>query len=199
MELQTVDVVGRGILIPAYYRKLNSMPEDPNNSVSYGIETDHTSCFMILYPSTTFRSFPPDQKKVIIRTRIHLADNQGIIKIEANVKYAYSIIKTLRKPHGVLYTLTYQKFYPNFTVNIQAFFDEIGTTGIRDATIYELYRRNNTVYFENGQIYGWARDPYDTSITKGALMNLSEQEEFDSAFPDFPLSMCRDLVKVLMT
>ncbi len=35
------------------------------------------------------------------------------------------------------------------------------------------------------------------SITTGARMNLSEQEEFDEKFPGFPLSMCKELVKYL--
>ena len=199
MELQRIDVVGMTIVIPAFYRKLNSMPDDPPNSVSYGGHTEHTDCFMLIYPIQKAASFPKNKEEIILGTRHNMADDQGIIQIEANENYAYSIIKSMKQPHGVLYTLTFQKFYSDLTLNVQAFFDESGTTGIRDAAIFESCLRKNAVAVgDDGKMKGWARDPYDASITQGALMNLSEQEQFDAAFPDFPLSMCRDMVKVLI-
>ena len=44
---------------------------------------------------------------------------------------------------------------------------------------------------------GWTKDPYDESYRRGALMNLSELEEFDEQFPGSALSMCRELVKAI--
>ena len=43
----------------------------------------------------------------------------------------------------------------------------------------------------------WARDPYDSTIKEGALMNMSEAEEYDEHFPGFPLSMCRELLHTI--
>ena len=50
---------------------------------------------------------------------------------------------------------------------------------------------------EDDPFVGWAKDPYDDTIREGALMNLSEREEFDEQFPGFPLSMCREFVRTV--
>lgn len=68
-----------------------------------------------------------------------------MIQVEASEDYVYSIVKSMKEPSGVQYILTYQKFYPGFILNIQAYFDEIGTTGIRDSMVYEQCRRENLV------------------------------------------------------
>jgi len=48
----------------------------------------------------------------------------------------------------------------------------------------------------NGE--GWVADPYDPTYMQGALMNLSEKEEYDEAFPNHPLSQARKIVKFLI-
>ena len=93
--------------------------------------------------------------------------------------------------------MNYQRFYPEFILNVQAFFEEIGTTGTRDSVVYEICRRQGLVGADGDFFKGWAKDPYDETITEGALMNLSEQEQFDAQFPGFPLSMCREFVRTL--
>ena len=199
MDLQKIDILGMTVTIPAFYRKLNSMPDDPPKSVSYGGHTEHTDCFIRIFPIRKADSFPKSKEEIILMTRHNMENDQGIIQIEAYEDYAYSIIKSMKEPHGVLYTLTFQKFYSDLTLNIQAFFEESGTTGIRDAAVFETCLRKKLVALENeGRMKGWTRDPYDASITQGALMNLSEREQFDAAFPDFPLSMCRKLVKSMI-
>ena len=45
---------------------------------------------------------------------------------------------------------------------------------------------------------GWSRDPYDDTITTGALMNQSEEEEYDEMFSGFPLSMCREFIDCVL-
>ncbi len=195
---QKVVIMERSISIPEYYQKVESMPEDPPDSMPYLVKTEHAYCFLLIFPIQISESLPNTKEHLIMGIRRFLGENQGIIEVDANKQYAYSIVKTVKEQHGVQYALTYQKFYPDWTLNIQGYFDEEGTTGIRDTTIYEVYRRKGIVDIKGNQIKGWTRDPYDESITQGALMNLSEQERFDRAFPDFPLSMCRALVKDLM-
>ena len=116
----------------------------------------------------------------------------------AEKDYVYSIVKNLKEPNGVQYILTYQKFYADFFINIQGFFEETGMTGIRDSMVLELLKREGTLGNNEDPFAGWMKDPYDDSITIGVRMNLSEQEEFDEKFPGFPLSMCRELVKCLI-
>ncbi len=111
--------------------------------------------------------------------------------------HVYSIVKTLNEPSGVQYILTYQKFYPEFILNIQAFFEEIGTTGMRDSLVYGWCRKQNLVGTDADPLAGWTKDPYDETIGEGALMNLSEQEQFDEQFPGFPLTMCREFISTL--
>ena len=83
-------------------------------------------------------------------------------------------------------------------LTVQGFFEENGATGVRDSTVYEMCRRDGTVGDAEDPFRDWAKDPYDPEYTKGALMNLSEQEKYDEMFPDFPLSMCRELVRSIL-
>ena len=43
---------------------------------------------------------------------------------------------------------------------------------------------------------GLARDPFDPS-TAGFVMNMSELPDFDERFPSLPLSMARELLRVV--
>ena len=199
MENQDVMINGKTVTIPAYYQRLNSMPEDPEGSVPYMVQTENAMCFAMLFPVDESKSLPRNKNSLIAGIRASLGDNQGLIQVEAAGDYVYSIVKTLKEPPGVQYTLTYQKFFSDFILNIQAFFDEIGTTGIRDSMVYAMCSNQNLVGNEDDPLAGWAQDPYDTTITQGALMNLSEREQFDEHFPGFPLTMCREFIKALIS
>lgn len=197
MESQNVTINGTTISIPEYYQKVDSMPDDPEGSVPYMVQTGNAMCFALIFPVDESKSLPRTKESLISGIRQFLGEKQGLIQVEAAEDYVYSIVKTLREPSGVQYILTYQRFFPEFVLNIQAFFEEIGTTGIRDSVGYEMCRRQNLVGTEEDPFAGWAKDPYDESIRDGALMNLSEREEFDEQFPGFPLSMCREFVRAL--
>ena len=197
MNYQNVTINGKTVCIPEYYQRVDSMPDDPENSVPYMVQTENAMCFALVFPVDESKSLPRTKEALISGIRQFLGENQGLIQVEAAEDHVYSIVKTLKEPSGVQYILTYQKFLPEFILNIQAFFEEIGTTGIRDSVGYEMCRRQNLVGTEDDPFAGWARDPYDDSIREGALMNLSEREEFDEQFPGFPLSMCREFVRAL--
>ena len=198
MNYQNVTINGTTISIPEYYQKVDSMPDDPVESIPYMVQTGNAMCFALIFPVDESKSLPRTKESLIAGIRQFLGKNQGLIQVEATEDYVYSIVKTLKEPSGVQYILTYQRFFPEFILNIQAFFEEIGTTGIRDSVGYEMCRRQNLVGTEEDPFAGWARDPYDGSIREGALMNLSECEEFDEQFPGFPLSMCREFVRTLV-
>ena len=198
MNYQNVTINGTTISIPEYYQKVDSMPDDPAESIPYMVQTGNAMCFALIFPVDESKSLPRTKESLIAGIRRFLGENQGLIQVEATEDYVYSIVKTLKEPSGVQYILTYQRFFPEFILNIQAFFEEIGTTGIRDSVGYEMCRRQNLVGTEEDPFAGWAKDPYDESIREGALMNLSECEEFDEQFPGFPLSMCREFVRTLV-
>lgn len=195
MEYQDVTVNGMTISIPAYYQRVDSMPEDPENSIPYMVQTGNAMCFVLIFPVNESEALPRTKDALISGIRKFLGDNQGLIQAEASGEQVYSIVKTMKEPSGVQYILTYQRFYPEFILNIQAFFEEMGTTGMRDSMVYEFCRRQNLVGTKEDPFAGWAQDPYDASITKGALMNISEQEQFDDRFPGFPLTLCREFIR----
>lgn len=197
MEKQNITVNGESVLIPDYYQKVDSMPGDPENSVPYEVQTPNAGCIAFVSAVGFERSLPRDIDELTGGIRHFLADNQGLIKVVSENDYVYSIVKNLKDPHGVQYILTYQKFYKDFILNIQAFFEEAGTTGIRESMVWAMLRNENKVDADD-PMAGWAEDPYDATITNGALMNLSEKEEYDELFPGFPLSMCREFINCII-
>ena len=197
MEVQEVNIQNMAIKIPAYYQRVDSMPDDPENSVPYMFQTENALCFALIYPISESKAMHRDQDAVIRGIRQCMGDNQGLIQVEASKDRVFSIVKTLQEPSGVQYVLTYQRFFEGGVINIQAFFEETGTTGIRDSVVFELCQRENLVGTEEDPFAGWTKDPYDENFRQGALMNLSEQEGFDESFPGFPLSLCREFIKTL--
>ena len=197
MNTQTISIKGKTITIPDYYQKVDSMPDDPENSIPYMVQTGNAMCFALIFPVDGSKSLPRTKDSLIAGIRPCLSDKQGLIQVEAYDDRVFSIVKNQNEPSGVQYILTYQKFYPEFILNIQAYFEEIGTTGIRDAIGYELCRKQNLVGSVNNPFEGWAKDPYDETIKTGALMNLSESEQFDEQFPGFPLTMCREFLRAI--
>jgi hypothetical protein len=129
-----------------------------------------------------------------------LSDTQALIEVKIGITkhdypYAYSIIKNKIEPSGVNYFMLLQVAYGHAVLNIKAFFEEIGTTGIRDTMIWELaYRQGIVTDNKNSK---WWFDPYDKDYKHPFLMNLSEKEEYDELFPDHPLSQCRKFVKYI--
>ena len=197
MKSQPVTISGKTITIPEYYKKVDSMPDDPENSVPYMFQTENAMCFALIFPVDKSKSLPRTKESLITGIRSFLDENQGLIQVEVCEDHVYSIVKSMKEPSGVQYILTYQKFYPDYILNIQACFDEIGTTGLRDSLVYELCRRENIVGNDDDPFAGWIKDPYDERNKDGALMNLSETEQFDMQFPGFPLTMCREFVRAI--
>ena len=198
MEKQTISINDEKIIIPAYYQKVDSMPGDPENSVPYEVQSENAGCIVFFSAVDYSKQLPREKEDLIDGIRHFLAENQGLIKVEVGDDYVYSIVKNLRQPSGVQYILTYQRFCKDFILNVQGFFEEAGTTGIRDTMVYSLCRNEGMFEDDDNPLNGWAKDPYDPSITTGALMNFSEQEKFDDQFPSFPLSICRQFINCVI-
>lgn len=196
--IKKVKVNGVEIIIPDYYQQVDSVPEDPENSIPFATHTDHARCFVLITSVDYSKSLPRTQEDLIDGIREYLNDKQGFIKVETGNDYVYSIIKNLKEPSGVQYTLTYQKFCKDFIINIQGFFEEAGMTGFRDSTVFSILKNENIFGNDEDPFMGWAQDPYDESITSGARMNLSEKEEFDEKFPEFPLPLCREFINTVV-
>jgi hypothetical protein len=199
METKNVIINEMSLNLPSYYQQVESMPDDPADSIPFMVQTGNASCLVLAKPITMDQAIPFEQRAAIDGIRSFLQENQGIIEVNGEEGYIYSIVKTLRKPSGVQYCLTYQQFFDrDHILMVQGFFDEIGTTGMRDAVVYELSIRKGMIGSDSDPSAGWAKDPYDPLYMQGALMNLSEQEQFDDKFPGHPLSMCRELVRTII-
>ncbi len=188
--------------VPDNYFKMNAAPDDPADSTPFGSESGGYQAFVIVYPINISSSMPYDNPESLI-AGIHkaLANNQGLIEVrngktKAGREYIYSIVKTLQgKEYGVQYTLTMHISFETYAMNISGFFNENGMTGFREAMIYAHMRNENKV---SDDAEGWTCDPYDKSFTKGLLMNLSEDRQFDAAFPEHPLTEARSFADFII-
>ena len=188
--------------MPEGYQQLNSMPDDPDNSLSYGKETDSCATFIQLFAISWNSTMPwGEDQKIIDNIHQSLAENQALIAVKngrtrRGYRYVYSIVKTLNKPSGVQYFLLMKVLYGHAALNIKAFFSEKGMTGIRDATVFEMACREGVVSISDTS--NWTYDPYDKNFKRDCLMNMSEEERYDQLFPDHPLTQCRQFINIVI-
>ncbi len=188
--------------IPEDYKLLNSMPDDPDNCLSYGKETDSCATFIQLFSIPWNSTMPWGEDQTII-DNIHqsLAENQALIEVKngrtrRGYRYVYSIVKTHNEPSGVQYFLLMQVLYGHAALNIKAFFSEKGMTGKRDTAVFEMACREGVVSISDTS--KWTYDPYDKNFKRDYLMNMSEEERFDQLFPEHPLTQCRHFVNIVI-
>ena len=178
------------MIIPKEYQKLNALPEDPEECVTYGKQTEGSLCIVSVYPILSSNAMDFNGKESLI-DGIHrsLAVNQAIIEVDSGFldsgkRYIYSLIKTKLKPSGVQYFLLMHIQESSRVTAVKAFFDEQGITGIRDNMVLELYYQKQP----NFSLDQWTFDPYDSKFKADYKMNLSEQAMFDDYFPNFIFS-----------
>ena len=194
------------IKIPVDYQQVNSLPGDPAGSMSFMKKTPEAVCLVMYSGIPSEQSMPFNSKEEVVRG-IHsaLAEDQGLIEVESGItpagkKYIFSIIKTLnRGTVGVQYSLVLHiGYFAEHVFQAQAFFDETGYTGGRDASVFAILQNEGKVAVDGQNISGWAVDPYDPQYTRGILMNMSEKTDYDEVFPDHPLTQARILAKNLI-
>ncbi|NMM99730.1 hypothetical protein G1C96_0308 [Bifidobacterium sp. DSM 109958] len=201
MDMQQVTVGGIDVAIPHAFSRLNRMPDDPPDMTAYGAETPQATCVMFLQPIPADHAMPFGNEQAVA-DGIHrsLGDDQGLIEVaggatDAGRNVIWSIVKTVSQTEGAQYALTLHLDCGGFALQAQAFASEAGATGIREAQVYEFARQHGWI---DDQGRGWSRDPYDAEYRRGILMNLSEDSQFDDAFPDHPLSVVRSLASAIV-
>lgn len=124
-------------------------------------------------------------------------NNGGLIVTELVSIYGVTAVKTIfkvKQPIGMAYvasvTIPFKNF--SFVVKIQAI--ENGVIGLRDAVVTEKLLGTNEISVGDSGLENWFSDPYDESIIWGVLMNKSEQQKYDSEFPDHPLTVVRQSI-----
>lgn len=126
------------------------------------------------------------------------ANNGGLIEVNKLDLKEYNSIRTIFKfpqePTGMTYlssiTIPFEKY--SYVIKVQA--PEIGTTGVRDNVVAMKLLNEGKISIGDNGYEDWFNDPYNSEINEGVRMNKSEEKQFDSEFPDHPLSQARELL-----
>ena len=187
--------------LPKEYKISANSSAAPMYCVNYTLYTSNSSIFIQSFPISARSTMDYyNVQKIISGIYQSLGENQALIEVKAgktkhNRQYVYSIVKTKSEPIGVQYYMLIHIAYENIAISVNGHFIEVGMTGLRDTTIWELaYREGVVSSTDNSK---WCFDPYDKTLKRSYLMNLSEKEEYDEMFPDHPLSQCRKFVKLI--
>lgn len=174
---------------------------DSNKKVFYLNDYDDLSInYFNLTPDITAKNDTDVELQNNYR-KVAYESGAAIIEVKKVKLGVFDSIKTIFKfpmqPQGMAYIGSYTIPFKNFSYVIKVQCIEQGTTGIRDNTIFELMIKNGKVKLnpEKHTVEGWMKDPYDESVHLPLMMNLSESEEFDSQFPEHPLSRMRVFLK----
>ena len=188
------------IKLPRIYKKLASSIEDPIDSECFGARSDDYAVIVMTFPVDKQFAMPYDDLQTVIDSiRGNIGEDQGIVEVKGGVtddkkKYAYSLIKNVTKQTGVNYLVTMHIDEENTTSFIQIQAGEPKNSGLREKEVYAKLQKEGKIKDNKG----WATDPYDINYTKGALKNLSENEEYDEAYPDSPLAKVRELINFII-
>lgn len=143
--------------IPDGYRKLKqTKPAEaddslPKDILAYQKTTNNSDNLMMIFVTSEEDAMPYDEQQIIDGIHETLDDRQGVIEVctvekDSGERFVYSIVKTVKEPAGVLYYLRMNIFSPYGDIyELQATFEEIGTTGVRDSTIFAMARNENLV------------------------------------------------------
>jgi hypothetical protein len=183
------------------WKPFRTRPGDPADAQAIGYKfTDGTIGVVNIHATPPEVALPLDRQEVIDNLRgspdAGLID-VGLARTASGIPYIYSLMKIRQEPSGVQYNLTLQ-LSGEHRLQIQGNFLEGDVTGIREAVVYEIAMSRNMLSepTEDDPTGGWAHDPFDHS-TAGFVMNISELPDFDERFPSHPLSMARELLRVV--
>ena len=133
--------------------------------------------------------------RALLRPKV-LREGHGVIEIEAGVVdscvAARTLFKVAQEPLGRTYVGTLVFPFRDFSYVFRVESPEQGVTGFRESIILsKLLNTRVSLDVEAGQLRGWLDDPYDSNETGPMTRNVSERREYDSRFPNHPLSRAR--------
>jgi len=172
-----------------------------NSSVIQWINPEETTAI-----SVNFFNRPPDIPTIkdldLLRATYRKgisSANGGLIKVVIgkikDIPVAKTIFKIPEEPSGMSYlaSLTIPFEDCSFVIKVQCV--EAGSTGMRDAVIATTLMASGELTIGENGYENWFSDPYDPDFKDGTLMNKSEQEIYDSQFPNHPLAQARKLIE----
>lgn len=188
-------------------KKLPASLNLPKKHIAFGMRTSSASALLVFFEVDEQSAMPFDDVQAIIAD-LHegMSNSEGIIEVNSGTtsggcKYVYNIRKLREEDEnglsvGVDYNLNLNILIDNKIYFINGSFREEGLTGVRDTTIYELYRREHPDL--ESPLVGWCCDPYENEYQQGFLMNISESAVYDEQFPDHPLSETRKYIAYIV-
>ncbi len=114
----------------------------------------------------------------------------GLISADVSTKGVGSVVaKYPQQPSGMTYegVLVIARNGTEYRVTVR--FPETGVTGMRDAAIFTLHMNNASE--DADPMEGWMSDPYDRTRRDPLMRNGADDEQYDSKFPDHPLTLLR--------
>jgi hypothetical protein len=127
--------------------------------------------------------------------------NGAIIEVELRIidgcAAFHEITKVPQIPFGMGYLGSVSLPFRDFGYMITAAFRERGVTGMRDTAIFGELMQKGEVKLEEGaeQAVGWMADPYDPLVKTPPGRNRSDDAQYDTRFPNHPLSQLRRLLR----
>lgn len=130
--------------------------------------------------------------------------NGGIICVEVVEMHGVSAVKIIYNYEALpayAYTgmMIFQFSGVRYVITLATF--ECGATGVREAFVSAQLAEEGRIEFDwfeepnshgaAGKIKGWFYNPYDPDYEGYILNSISDDEKYDSAFPDHPLSRIR--------
>lgn len=129
------------------------------------------------------------------------AHKGGLIDVNIKEIESYKTIETLFKiaqePTGISYlsSLTFPFKRHSFVIKIQAL--EFGMKSSRETEVTKYLLKNNELTPAGKSYLEWESDPYKKEFKEGLLMNLSDQEKYDSVYANHALSKARKLLNTI--
>jgi hypothetical protein len=152
--------------------------------------------FYPLRPDIKAALHNPDELRRFYRSMVESA-GFGVIEIETcrvdGCTAIRTIFKAAQEPAGRTYLASITIPFAEFSYVLKVQCEESGMTGLRDTLVLQELLSKGLIDFdsESPSVNGWAQDPYDSTRRSAMTMNLSERAEYDTRFPDHPLSRAR--------
>lgn len=180
------------VVMPIWFQQVESQPGPFEGCAAFVSRSNLAFCMCFCTERPETEAMPYDKGLVIDAVHSFLGEKQGLVEVETGrtargAQYVYSIVKSAIEPSGMQYIVSANIDHGQTCSVIQGYFEEEGTTGMRDAAVFAMTNAD----IKNG----WFADPYDADFTQGLLMNQAEAREYDVMFPEHPLSMAREFLE----
>ena len=200
-----IEVAGIQLIVPDMFTPVDSGTDDPLRLTTYSAQTGQGVAMLEARPIDASDAMPfGDGRRVVDDAHAELTDAQGLVEVGLGATHAghdaiWRIVKATEPDqtpgHHLTYQLTMDVRFDDTILELTVAAEEAGMAGVREKYVRDHAKRHHHIDKDGN---GWAADPYDPTITSGALRDLSDDIAWDARFPDHPLSMIRRTVLTIM-